>query len=80
MTQEKLLTAGVPKVKDASLTSFIRANTGLKGTPGKVQKIIDLLKDKGYEFTTLSGLREKIIRDFETAAHRYSRDIERGRI
>lgn len=57
----ELSSKAVPKVKDANLTSFIRANTGRKGCDRKIQKIIDLLKDRGYEFTTLSGLREKII-------------------
>lgn len=57
----ELSSKSVPKVTDASLTSKIRANTGLKGTDKKIQKIIDLLKSRKYEFVTLGGLREKII-------------------
>lgn len=51
----------VPKVKDASLTDKIRANTGRKDCDRKIQKIINLLQDRNYEFVTLRGLREKII-------------------
>lgn len=57
----ELSSKAVPKVKDASLTDKIRANTGRKGCDKKIQKIIDLLKSRNYEFVTLRGLREKII-------------------
>ena len=51
----------VPKVRDASLTGKIRANVGRKGCDIKIQKIIDLLKSRGYEFVTLGSLRKKVL-------------------
>lgn len=57
----ELSSKAVPKVQDARLTDKIRANTGRKGCDRKIQKIIDLLKDRGYEFVTLGGLREKVL-------------------
>ena len=57
----ELSSKSVPKVSDSSFTSKIRANVGRNGCDKKIQKIIDLLKSRGYEFTTLGSLREKVL-------------------
>lgn len=57
----ELSTKPVPKVSDSNFTSKIRANMGRKGCDKKIQKIIDLLKSRDYEFVTLGSLREKVL-------------------
>lgn len=46
----------MPGVDDASFLTNIRARTGLKGTSEKIEKLILLLKNNGFDFCTFTEL------------------------
>lgn len=52
----------MPKVKNTTFLTNVRARTGLGHVDRKLEQLIQLIKTQGYEFLSFERLREKMIR------------------
>ena len=52
-----LSTASIPRVKDMSLSKYLRMHIGRRHMARRLRGIIELLEKNGYEFTTFEQLR-----------------------
>ena len=52
--------AAIPRVKDMSLSKYLRMHIGRRHMARRLREAIRLLEENGYEFTTFERLREEI--------------------